>query len=43
VVDLFFDEIGTELLHVGARSIAEAAAITVRHDGAWWLDQGANA
>jgi L-lactate dehydrogenase (cytochrome) len=43
VVDLFFDEIRTELLHVGARSIAEAAAITVRHDGAWRLDRGANA
>ncbi len=25
VVDLFFDEIKTELLHVGARSVAEAA------------------
>jgi len=38
VVDLFFDEIKTELLHVGARSIAEAATITVRHPGAWRLD-----
>jgi len=35
VVDLFFDEIKTELLHVGARSVAEAASITVRHPGAW--------
>jgi len=35
VVDLFFDEIRTELLHVGARSVAEAATITVRHPGAW--------
>jgi (S)-mandelate dehydrogenase len=35
VVDLFFDEIKTELLHVGARSVAEAATITVRHPGAW--------
>ena len=43
VVDLFFDEIRAELLHVGARSIAEAAAITVRHEGAWRLDRGANA
>ena len=37
VVDLFFDEIKTELLHVGARSVAEAATITVRHPGAWRL------
>ena len=35
VVDLFLDEIRTELLHVGARSVAEAAAITTRHPGAW--------
>jgi isopentenyl diphosphate isomerase/L-lactate dehydrogenase-like FMN-dependent dehydrogenase len=35
VVDLFFDEIRTELLHVGARSVAEAATITTRHPGAW--------
>jgi (S)-mandelate dehydrogenase len=43
VIDLFFDEIRTELLHVGARSIAEAATITVRHEGAWGLDRGATA
>ena len=35
VVDLFFDEIRTEFLHVGARSVAETATITVRHPGAW--------
>jgi (S)-mandelate dehydrogenase len=35
VVDLFFDEVRTELLHVGARSVAEAATITARHPGAW--------
>jgi L-lactate dehydrogenase (cytochrome) len=35
VVDLFFDEIRTELLHVGARCVAEAATITARHPGAW--------
>jgi L-lactate dehydrogenase (cytochrome) len=40
VVDLFVDEIRTELLHVGARSIAEAAAITVRHETAWRLEGG---
>jgi len=35
VVDLFFDEIRTEFIHVGVRSVAEAAAITARHPGAW--------
>jgi L-lactate dehydrogenase (cytochrome) len=40
VVDLFLDEIKTELLHVGVRSVAEAATITVRHPNAWRL--GAN-
>jgi len=38
VVDLFLDEIRTELLHVGARSIAETAAITARHPGAWRVE-----
>jgi (S)-mandelate dehydrogenase len=38
VADLFFDEIKTELLHVGARSVAEAADIKVRHPNAWRLD-----
>jgi L-lactate dehydrogenase (cytochrome) len=42
VVDLFFDEIKTELLHVGARSVAEAATITVRHPNAWRIIEGAN-
>jgi hypothetical protein len=39
VVDLFFDEIKTELLHVGARSVDEAATITARHPGAWRLGE----
>ena len=38
VADLFLDEIKTELLHVGARSVAEAAAIKVRHPNAWRFD-----
>jgi (S)-mandelate dehydrogenase len=37
VVDLFFDEIRTEFIHTGVRSVAEAAAITARHPGAWRL------
>ena len=35
VMDLFFDELRTEFQHVGARSVAEAALVTVRHSGAW--------
>ncbi len=35
VTDLFFDELRTEFQHVGVRSVAEAAAITARHPGAW--------
>src|SRR5262249_10780078 len=35
VVDLFFDEIRTEFIHAGVRSVAEAATITVRHPSAW--------
>jgi len=38
VADLFLDEIKTELLHVGARSVAEAANIKVRHPNAWRMD-----
>jgi hypothetical protein len=38
VIDMFMDEIRTEFTHVGVRSVAEAAAITVRHPGAWRLD-----
>lgn len=38
VADLFFDEIKTELLHVGAQSVADAANIKVRHPNAWRLD-----
>jgi (S)-mandelate dehydrogenase len=37
VVDLFFEEIRTEFTHTGIRSVAEAAAITARHPGAWPL------
>jgi L-lactate dehydrogenase (cytochrome) len=37
VIDLFLDEIRTEFIHAGVRSVAEAAAITVRHPGAWHL------
>jgi L-lactate dehydrogenase (cytochrome) len=37
VVDMFFDEIRTEFTHTGVRSVAEAAAITARHTGAWRL------
>ena len=37
VVDLFFDEIRTEFIHTGIRSVAEAAALTARHPGAWRL------
>jgi (S)-mandelate dehydrogenase len=39
VVDLFFDEIRTEFIHVGVRSVAEAATITARHPGAWRFDR----
>jgi L-lactate dehydrogenase (cytochrome) len=35
VVDMFFDELRIELQHVGALSVAEAAAIATRHPGAW--------
>ena len=35
VTDLFFDELRTEFQHVGVRSVAEAAKVTVRHPGAW--------
>jgi L-lactate dehydrogenase (cytochrome) len=38
VADLFFDEIKTELLHVGARSVADAANIKLRHPNAWRMD-----
>jgi (S)-mandelate dehydrogenase len=40
VVDLFLDEIRTEFTHAGVRSAAEAAAITVRHSGAWRMTGG---
>jgi (S)-mandelate dehydrogenase len=35
VVDLFLEELRTEFTHTGIRSVAEAAAITARHPGAW--------
>ena len=35
VVDLFIDEIRTEFVHTGVRSVAEAATVTARHPGAW--------
>jgi (S)-mandelate dehydrogenase len=35
VVDMFIEEIRTEFAHTGVRSVAEAAAITARHPGAW--------
>jgi (S)-mandelate dehydrogenase len=38
VADLFLDEIKTELLHAGARSVAEAASIKARHPNAWRMD-----
>jgi (S)-mandelate dehydrogenase len=40
VVDLFLDEIRTEFIHTGVRSVAEAAAIAVRHPGAWRVATG---
>jgi (S)-mandelate dehydrogenase len=43
MVDQFFDEIRTEFLHVGVRSVAEAGTITVRHPGAWRLPEPARA
>ena len=39
VVDLYFDELRTEFQHVGVRSVAEAAAVTARHPGAWRFDE----
>ena len=35
VVDMYFEELRTEFQHVGVRSVAEAAKVTVRHPGAW--------
>ena len=40
VMDLFFDELRTEFVHVGVRSVAEAATISVRHPGAWRYEEG---
>jgi L-lactate dehydrogenase (cytochrome) len=38
VIEMFFDELKTEFQHVGIRTPAEAAAITVRHARAWNFD-----
>ncbi len=35
VMDMFADELRTEMKHVGIQSIAGASEITVRHPGAW--------
>jgi L-lactate dehydrogenase (cytochrome) len=40
VTDLFLDELRTEFVHVGVRSVAEAATISVRHPGAWRYEEG---
>jgi len=40
VTDLFFDELRTEFVHVGVRSVAEAATISARHPGAWRYEDG---
>ena len=40
VMELFFDELRTEFLHVGVRSVAEAATVSVRHPGAWRYEEG---
>jgi (S)-mandelate dehydrogenase len=40
VMDLFFDELRTEFIHVGVRSVAEAATIDARHPGTWRYDGG---
>lgn len=37
VIDMFFDELKTEFQHVGIRTAAEAAGITVRQTRAWRL------
>jgi isopentenyl diphosphate isomerase/L-lactate dehydrogenase-like FMN-dependent dehydrogenase len=39
VADMFLDELRIEFQHVGVRSVAEAAAITVRHPGAWRVER----
>jgi L-lactate dehydrogenase (cytochrome) len=35
VMDMFTDELRTEMKHVGIQSVTDAAKITVRHPGAW--------
>ena len=39
VIDMFFDELKTEFQHVGIRSVAEAAGITVRQTRAWRIER----
>jgi hypothetical protein len=34
-MDLFADELRTEMQHVGIQSVEAATQITVRHPGAW--------
>jgi L-lactate dehydrogenase (cytochrome) len=38
VMDMFADELRTEMKHIGIQSLAAAREITVRHPGAWRLD-----
>jgi (S)-mandelate dehydrogenase len=38
VINMFLDELKTEFQHVGVRTPAEAASVTVRHARAWHLD-----
>jgi (S)-mandelate dehydrogenase len=38
IIDLFFDELKTEFQHVGIRTVAEAASITVRQTRAWRME-----
>jgi L-lactate dehydrogenase (cytochrome) len=38
IIDLFFDELKTEFQHVGIRTTAEAASITVRQARAWQME-----
>jgi L-lactate dehydrogenase (cytochrome) len=35
VMDLFVDELRTEMQHVGIQTVRDAHSITVRHPGAW--------
>jgi len=35
VMDMFSDELRTEMRHVGIQSLADATKVSVRHPGAW--------